>query len=143
MTEINNQYLDYLKNLYGEDNYKTHLEDKTAYLSFLSQVNNLDENKINKAKALLDKVDVSKVILNTDLEAFEYILFLIKNQLINEADIEYIINTRGFYDGFRDFLLAVFSNNKKSSNTKNRKWAELDPIISRLISQYFTAQNTK
>lgn len=144
----NEDFAKYIENKYStkeENIINDYLKNLDEYIEFLQasrKPKNAKEYR-EKALAILSQCD-NEFWLYPDEECFEYIVEMLKNEIISYEDIEYIISSKKFYKGFRLFLISAFSTRKKSNRkTPIRNWDELDPIIAQLIEKHFDSQMTK
>lgn len=144
----NEDFTEFIENKYNIKDNETvpiYLESMEKYIEFLlesRQPENADEYR-EKSKSILTTINNQFWLLPAE-ECFEKIIEMIKDGIITEEDIPYIISSSKFYKGFRLFLLTAFANRKtRKSKKKRRSWAELDPIINKLIEKHFQNQMVK
>ena len=144
----NEDFTEFIENKYNIKDNETvpiYLESMEKYIEFLlesRQPENADEYR-EKSKSILTTINNQFWLLPAE-ECFEKIIEMIKDGIITEEDIPYIISSSKFYKGFRLFLLTAFANRKtRKSKKKRRNWAELDPIINKLIEKHFQNQMVK
>ena len=144
----NEDFTEFIENKYNIKDNETvpiYLESMDKYIEFLvtSREPNDEELYRNKAKEILSS-STSQFWLLPAEECFEKIIEMIKDGIITEEDIPYIISSSKFYKGFRLFLITAFANRKRSrTKKKKRNWEELDPIINKLIEKHFQSQMVK
>lgn len=143
----NEDFTEFVENKYNiKDNeiVPIYLANIDTYVEFLIHSRNPhDKNEFKeKSKELLTNINENFWLLPAE-DCFEKIIQLIKDEVISDDDIEYIISKTKFYKGFRLFLISAFANRKKSKYKKSsRNWDELNPIILDLINKHFSEQNT-
>ena len=144
----NEDFTEFIENKYTIKDNETvpiYLESMEKYIEFLvnSREPNNEEEYVDKARKILTS-SASQFWLLPAEECFEKIIEMIKDGIITEEDIPYIISSNKFYKGFRLFLITAFANRKRSkTKKKKRNWEELDPIINKLIETHFQNQMVK
>ncbi|MBE5738199.1 MAG: hypothetical protein E7354_00485 [Clostridiales bacterium] len=143
----NEDFTEFIENKYNIKDNETvpiYLESIEKYIDFLVENRQpADEKEYReKSRALLSASATQFWLLPAE-ECFETLIEMIKDEVITEEEIQYIVSTNKFYKGFRLFLISAFANRKKSKKKKSRNWSELDPIITQLIEKYFSNQMTK
>lgn len=144
----NEDFTEFIENKYNiRDNeiVPIYLENMDTYIEFLINSRKPHDEQLfrEKSLSLLSNIDECFWLLPAE-ECFEKIINLIKDEVISDEDIEYIISKSKFYKGFRLFLISAFANRKKSKyKTTSRNWDELDPIIADLITNHFNDQIIK
>ena len=144
----NEDFTEFIENKYTIKDNETvpiYLESMEKYIEFLvnSREPNNEEEYVDKARKILAS-SASQFWLLPAEECFEQIIEMIKDGIITEEDIPYIISSNKFYKGFRLFLITAFANRKRSkTKKKKRNWEELDPIINKLIETHFQNQMVK
>lgn len=144
----NEDFTEFIENKYNIKDNETvpiYLESMDKYIEFLvnSREPKDEEEYKSKAREILTS-SISQFWLLPAEECFEKIVEMIKDGIITEEDIPYIISSSKFYKGFRLFLITAFANRKRSkTKKKKRNWEELDPIINNLIEKHFQNQMVK
>ncbi len=141
----NEDFTEFIENKYNikdNDTVPIYLENIDKYIEFL--VSSRDPKDVEeykkKSKQLLTSFGNQFWLLPAE-ECFEQLVELLKDEVITDSDIDYIISSTKFYKGFRLFLISAFAKRKKSK--KKRKWSELDPIVAELIAKHFNSQMVK